>query len=342
MTVRFPAPLRPGDVVGVTAPSSGVEPHQEPRFAFCLQDLRDRGFEVRVGSCVGPGDGVVSAPPAQRAAELTAMLLDPAVRAVVPPWGGELAVDLLPLLDLDALAGAEPTWVVGYSDTTTLLLPLTLVCGLATVHAPGLMDTPVAAPPGLLHWLDVVTAPAGGTLVQTASAQYQGSWPDLREHPHLRQWALSEPTAWQRLGGDAPVRATGRLVGGCLETVAMLPGSPSGDVPAWARRHAPEGLVVHLEVAEADALSACRMLFALRLAGWFETATCVLLGRTSAPAAGGFTQHDAARKALGDLGVPVLLDVDLGHVPPQLVLVDGALATVEWEPGGGRVTQTLA
>jgi muramoyltetrapeptide carboxypeptidase LdcA involved in peptidoglycan recycling len=27
------------------------------------------------------------------------MLTDPAIRAIVPPWGGEIAIDLLPLLD---------------------------------------------------------------------------------------------------------------------------------------------------------------------------------------------------------------------------------------------------
>lgn len=342
MSVRFPAPLRPGDVVGVTAPSSGVRPHEQARFDFCLQDLRDHGFEVRVGACVGGGDGVVSAPAPERAAELTAMLLDPQVRAVVPPWGGELAIDLLGLLDLDALAAAEPTWLVGYSDTTTLMLPLTVVAGLATVHASGLMETPYAAPPPLLHWLDVVTAAPGSTLVQAASAQFQGAWPDLREHPHGTAWALSEPTAWQRLGSEEPFRATGRLVGGCLETVSLLAGSRYGDVPGFARACAPEGLVVHLEVAESSALTACRLLHALRLAGWFDAATCVLLGRTSGPDSGGFSQRDAVRSALGDLDVPVLLDVDLGHVPPQLALVDGALATVAWRPGGGTVSQTLA
>ena len=55
----------------------------------------------------------MSAPKEQRAAELTAMLTDPAIRAVVPPWGGELAIDLLDQLDWDALAAAEPTWLVG-------------------------------------------------------------------------------------------------------------------------------------------------------------------------------------------------------------------------------------
>ncbi|MCW2777872.1 MAG: Peptidase LD-carboxypeptidase [Frankiales bacterium] len=340
MTVRYPPPLQPGDLVGVPAPSSGVRPHEQERFAFCLQDLRDRGFRVRVGAHVGEGDGVVSAPAADRAAEVMAMLLDPEVRAVVPPWGGELAIEVLPLLDLDALVAAA-TWFVGYSDTTTLLLPYTLLTGTATLHAPGLMETPYAAPAPLLHWLDVATAVTGSVLRQAASAQFQGAWPDLREAPHGRAWALSEPTSWRRLGTDAPFAASGRLLGGCLETVVHLTGSRYGDVPRFVREHAPEGLVVHLEVAESSALDACRMLHGLRLAGWFDAATCVLLGRTSAPASGGFTQDDAVRSALGSLPVPVLLDVDLGHVPPQLSLVDGALATVTWEPGGGTVVQEL-
>ncbi|MCU1693380.1 MAG: mccF [Frankiales bacterium] len=341
MTVRFPAPLRPGDLVGVTAPSSGVTDAQRPRLDACVADLRARGFRVRLGEHLGSGDGVVSAPAADRAAELTAMLLDPEVRAVVPPWGGELAVEVLPLLDVEALAAAEPTWFVGYSDTSTLLLALTLTTGTAALHAACLMESLYAAPPGLLHWLDLATALPGTALVQTPSVQHQGRWVDYAAEPEGRSWALDTPTAWTRLDSAEPFRATGRLLGGCVETVSHLSGSRFGDVPGFARRHAPEGLVVHLEVAESAALDVCRMLHGLRLAGWFDAATCVLLGRTSAPASGGFTQLDAVRSALGTLPVPVLLDVDLGHVPPQLSLVDGALATVAWQPGGGSVVQTL-
>ncbi|MGH3753186.1 MAG: hypothetical protein ACRDRP_10895 [Pseudonocardiaceae bacterium] len=32
-------------------------------------------------------------------------------------------------------------------------------------------------------------------------------------------------------GAAAEVSATGRMIGGCLETVLMLPGLPYGDVP---------------------------------------------------------------------------------------------------------------
>src|SRR5687767_10282556 len=121
--IRYPAPLRPGDRVGVTAPSSGVPPGLRRRLEFAVRVVRARGYEVVGGDCLH-ADGIVSAPAADRAAELQAMLTDPAIRAVVPPWGGELAVELLPLLDLEAIAAAEPTWLVGYSDLSTLLVPI--------------------------------------------------------------------------------------------------------------------------------------------------------------------------------------------------------------------------
>src|SRR3954447_13192485 len=101
--MRFPSPLRPGDRIGVTAPSAGVAPAMRPRLEVAVRALEERGFEVVRGDCLG-GDGVVSAPKAARAAELTAMLADPAIRAVVPPWGGEMSIDLLDLVDWAGLA----------------------------------------------------------------------------------------------------------------------------------------------------------------------------------------------------------------------------------------------
>ena len=340
--MRYPDPLRPGDLIAVTSPSSGVASAMWPRLEACVADLRARGFEVRVGDCMA-GDTVTSAPAAERAAELTEMLLDPRVRAVVPPWGGELAIDLLALLDLEALARAEPTWLVGYSDTSTLLLPLTTVTGTATLHGPGLMDTPFRVPAPLRHWLDVAGTARGGTVEQGAASHHQARWPDLVADPGCREQPLTVPTRWRRLdGGTDPVQMTGRLIGGCLETVSMLPGTPYGDVAAFAARHAPEGLLVYLEVAESGATVAARMLHHLRLAGWFAQARGVLVGRTGAPAGHGLSQDDAVRDALGDLGVPVLLDVDLGHVPPQLALVNGALATARLDGAGvGTLVQRL-
>ena len=143
MSVVFPRPLRPGDRIGVTSPSSGVEEPLLPRLRAGIEALRARGYDVVVGDCMD-GTGPTSAPKEQRAAELTAMLAEPAIAAVVPPWGGVLAIDILDQLDWDTLAAAEPTWLVGFSDTSTVLLPLTLRLGWATLHGSNLMDTPTS------------------------------------------------------------------------------------------------------------------------------------------------------------------------------------------------------
>ncbi|MHB1475511.1 MAG: LD-carboxypeptidase [Dermatophilaceae bacterium] len=112
-----------------------------PRLDFCLEFLRQKGFEVVLGDCMD-GSRYVSAPAAERATELTAMLIDPTIRAVIPPWGGELAIDLLPHLDWSRIGAADPTWLVGFSDISTLITSLTLRTGIATIHGNNLMDTP--------------------------------------------------------------------------------------------------------------------------------------------------------------------------------------------------------
>ena len=342
MTVRYPAALHPGDRIGVTAPSSGVPAALRPRLELAVELLRRRGFDVVVGSCMD-GHGPASAPPAERAAELTEMLTDPAIRAVVPPWGGELAVELLPHLDPEVLAAAEPTWLVGYSDTSTLLLALTTATGVATLHGQNLMDTPYRVPAPLASWLDVAGAGAGGRVVQGASRVHRsGGFDDWVLDPAVTEYTLDTPGGWQLLdAGTGPVQTSGRLIGGCLETVTVLAGTPWGDLPAWAREHAPNGVIVYLDVAEHAAFDVARDLWRLRLAGWFDAATAVLVSRTQAPDAPGFTQRDAVRSALGDLDVPVVLDVDCGHVPPHLALVNGARAelTVGSED---TLVQTLA
>jgi len=347
MPVRYPAPLKPGDRIAVTAPSAGVPDDLRPRLDVCVRHLERLGYAVVLGSCMD-GAGVVSAPARERAAELTAFLTDPAVAAVVPPWGGELAIEVVPHLDFEALAAAEPAWLVGYSDISTLLLPLTVRTGTATLHGQNLMDTPYRVPAPLASWLDVVALGEGGTSRQGASTRHRAhgfdSWED---DPEVAEFTLDTPGGWSLLNGagvdtqDA-VQVSGRLIGGCIETISTLAGTAYADLGAFAGAHAPEGLIVYLEAVEEPATSIARHLWRMRLAGWFDQARAVLVGRTRAPDSPGLSQRDAVRSVLGDLPVPVVLDVDCGHVPPHLALVNGALTEVVVSPAGGTITQYLS
>ena len=153
--------------------------------------------------------------------------------------------------------------------------------------------------------------------------------------------AYETETQWTLLSGASTAEFSGRLIGGCLETVSLLAATPYGDIPAFQRHYAPEGLVVYLEVSDADAISTARMLRSLRLAGWFANANGILIGRTTAPAHPEMTQIAAVAHALGDLSIPVVLDFDTGHEPPQMPLVNGAIADIRIDGKHGWIRQTL-
>ena len=301
--VRYPAPLKPGDHIGVTAPSSGVDAPLLPRFEACLAALRDRGYDVVVGRCVD-GASHVSATKEERAHELMGMLTDPDIRAVFPPWGGETAIDLLDVLDWDALAAVDPTWVIGFSDTTTWMLPLTLRLDWATVHGAMLMDEPYRQPDGLARWSDLASA--------TGPVTQRG----LGAAPHGR---LRGPGRRPRPGRVHPRRArdlvhTGaragrrhRPAGGRLHRDGLQPRRNAvRRPPRGGRTDGTRALLVYLEACGDDAFTICRNLHGLRLAGWFDRARAVIIGRTPAPDCDTLTQHEAVADALGGLGVPVV------------------------------------
>lgn len=335
-TTRFPRPLRPGDRIGVTSPSAGVAGAARQRIEFCVDWLRQRGYDVVVGECMD-GAGLTSAPAEQRAAELTRMLADPDIHCVVPPWGGETAIDLVDLVDYDALAEAEPTWLVGFSDMATVLLPITTRLGWATIHGDNLADTPYAVPDGLLHWLDLASGP--GPFVQRDSGVVT-DWVRFEEDPRATEWKHVGASSWEVEGGSS-LDVSGRLVGGCTETIGHLAGTPYGDVRAWAE--ALDGpTIVYLESCEQDAVDTCRFLHAMRLAGWFDRAEALLVGSTRAPDHPDLTQREAVLDAVGRLDLPIVWDLEIGHVPPHLPLVNGALAHVVVDGDVREITQTLA
>ena len=168
---------------------------------------------------------------------------------------------------------------------------------------------------------------------------------DYAAHPTVSDYALDGRGSWVRLdpGHESePVTFSGRLVGGCVETVSFIAGGRFADLEAFADRHAPQGIVHVLDIAEWAATDICRALHAMRLRGWFDRSSGILVSRTRAPGLPDFSQHDAVRDALGMLGVPIVADVECGHVPPYLALVQGADTTVVLDGDERSITQRLS
>ena len=343
---RYPAPLKRGDLIAVTAPSSGVPQALHARLDLVLEHLRSQGFRVEEGHCLRDEVRSASASAEARAAELMALLMRPDVAAIMPPWGGELTIELLERLDFDALGAAPPKWVMGYSDTSTWMLPLLLGSGWATAHGPCLMDLVAGQSDALTAAaMSALATQAGGVFEQRASTHWQSKWTDFALVPNVT-YALTESTQWRCLNrpANAEVVCSGRLIGGCIDTLVHLAGTRFGNVAAFIDQHRSNGTLLYLENAGMSPTELVRAVHRLRWSGWLDGLNGLLIGRSAAPDTTR-AEHLRYAQALDHLfsvmPCPVLVDMDIGHLPPQLVLVNGARADVRLSDAGGVLRQWL-
>ena len=343
--MNYPKPLQPGSVIGVTAPSSGVEASQHSRLELALSMLSNRGFKVREGNCLRSQTKDTSAPAKARADELMTFLTDPEIDAVMPPWGGQRAIELLPHMDFERLKSCPPKWFCGFSDISTLHLPLSLIAGWPTLHGPNLMElaaTPLDANTAAI-W-DVLSCQPGQSVNQHSSQYYQQEVADWLEDPTagLQQ---TEPTRWKRLDqSEQPLQLHGRLIGGCLDTLSRLAGTAYGDVPRLIRASGKHGVLLYLENAQLEPLEMLRALKSLEFHGWFTDISGLLIGRNTGPDTSSeahLSYVDALHEVFDSMPHPTLYDADIGHKPPQVSLVNLASATVHYASGSAMVAQTL-
>jgi muramoyltetrapeptide carboxypeptidase len=335
--IIFPDALKNGDLIAVTAPSSGVEESMHQQLQCSRDHLEKLGFKVIEGNTIWTNDKCVSAPKQKRAAELQKFLLDEQVKAIIPPWGGEFLMEILPLLDWQSLRRQKPKWVLGYSDISTFTFAYTLLTGHATAHGINYFDMHA---PLLDHtsarWIDVLSVAAGASITQCSSSFYRSSW-DVPEP--------DTPTRWSVLGRqDNPARFTGRLIGGCLDTISILLGTSYAPIESFVEDYCAEsGVIWYMESCEMSAADIYRHLWQMRECGWFRHTNGFIFGRAAGYShSKNFELIDALETVFAPISVPVIYDADIGHVPPQMTLVNGALAEVMYSDGKGEITMTFA
>ena len=81
-------------------------------------------------------------------------------------------------------------------------------------------------------------------------------------------------------------------------------------------------------------------LFKMKDMGYFENARAFVFGRVCFPSSfTGMSYIDAAKKILGD--APMIFDADVGHVPPKMTLINGAIAHITASDGKGALEMYL-
>ena len=344
--MRYPKFIRPGDTLGFPAPSFGcnIEPYRTA-FDHAQEVLRQKGFQTVCGPNAYAGDGIgISSSPENCGGEITKMLLSDGIDAVLSCGGGELMCEILRYVDFERIAQAEPKWFMGYSDNTNLTFLLTTLCDTAAVYGP-------CAPSfGMEPWHEAIEDAyrllRGEKLAFEGYRAYETAPDKDAEHP-LEPYACTAPreiVAFDPEKGILPkdsereLAFSGRLIGGCLDVLAMLCGTRYDRVGDFAEKYRDDGLVWFLEACDLNVFAIRRALWQLQNAGWFRHVKGFLIGRPWAgqEARMGLDHIRAVTDVLAEYKVPILLDTDIGHLPPMIPLISGSTAEVRYTPAADR------
>ncbi|MCI9336419.1 MAG: LD-carboxypeptidase [Lachnospiraceae bacterium] len=152
------------------------------------------------------------------------------------------------------------------------------------------------------------------------------------ENP-LTPYHLTEPLAIRTYVGREPaageVSFQGRLLGGCLDCLANLPGTRYDRTGEFVTRYKEDGIIWFLEACELNVFSIRRAMWQLEESGWFEHVKGFLIGRSAnGEPMMGLDAYAAVLEVAGRRNRPVVMDVDLGHLPPMMPMVMGSMADV--------------
>lgn len=297
-TQILPPALREGDTVALISPAGPLANDEE--FTRAEQIVASLGLVPRISRHARKKRGYLAGSDEQRAADFNDAVRDPQVRAIFALRGGYGTMRILDAIDYGGLA-AQPKVVLGYSDLTALLNAITQRTGLVTFHGP-----------------------------VAALSQFTGS-----EIAWLRRAIMQTAPLGELDAGEAVVledgSARGRLAGGNLSLIAALAGTPY-EIDL-------RGALLVIEEVDEPPYRIDRMLTQLRLSGSLRGVTGVLVGRCARcdvdenhPYAA-LPLAETLRDRLGDLGIPVLTQLPIGHDGEQWTLPIGIDARIE----NGRV-----
>ena len=324
----YPEFLKPGDTIGICAPSAGVGRKLES-FDRSLAVLKENGWKIRETASVRINN-VRSASPAERAAELKELFADPDIDFAACAAGGDFLYEILPYVDWEFIA-AHPKWLMGMSDPTSLLFTLTAKYDLAAVYGmnAGSFDTEPFHP-YMQCCLDLIS---GKNTVQHSYDLISSNEPFSDEPEHF-----DRPSRWESTAGDITVE--GRCIGGCIDVLKDLIGTPYDGTKKFIKKYQDDGIIWFFDNFSLGAEVFYRTLLQMKYAGWFEHTNAVLMGRVLFESSDtGMTYEDALKKALP--GIPVVYQADVGHTLPHMTLIMGSVMNLKYAAHKGSISFQL-
>ena len=326
----YPKFLKKPATVGITAPSCGIPESKRASFEKSLATLAHYGLDTVLTDNVYKCGKIASTPADVRASELHSLIDRTDIDMIIAACGGDMLIEMLDYIDYEKIK-ANPKWIMGYSDITGLLLPITLKCDIATIYGPNAGSFDMSELHPMLK--SVFPLLEGKPVVQRSSKMHERERTD--DDTALN---LDTPTVWDSPSGD--FCATGRMLSSCIDCSSYLVGTDFAPVGEFIRKYKDDGIIWNFDNYALTSEALYYSLWNMKHAGWFDNAHAVMISRTLIEGSYfDLSYREAAVNALGD--IPVVLGTDTGHVKPMMPLVNGAITRLTVRDGGGILEQSL-
>lgn len=323
----YPKFLKENSTIGVTAPSAGIGKF-DTDFDKSLDNLRKNNWKIIETSNVR-NEGEVSSSSEVRAKEFKELMQNNEIDAIICATGGDFLTDILPFIKDEDI---KEKLVMGASDPTNLLYLITTKYDIATLygHNAGSFDAS-----NLFTSQKIAIEYLKGNLLPQENYEYYESNRDDRVN---NNYALTEKVEWK--SNKEEIDITGRLIGGCIDCLKYLPGTPYDYTIEFIEKYKDDGIIWYFDIFSMRTEDFYLTLFQLKESGWFKYCKGVITGRVMFP--GGYTSmtyEKALRQILGD--IPIITEADIGHVAPKMTLLNGSIAHITYKNGKGKIEQYL-
>lgn len=331
--MRYPESLKVGDTIGICAPSSGTtEPEKIEKLDKAIENLEKMGYKIVETESVRKDIKGRSTTAKERAKEFMQLWEDDRVKLIIYAGGGDFLMEMLDELDFEKIKQTKPKWTQGFSDITHLSLLLNTLCDIPSMYCENIKDYGMKSL--YRNLLDSLKLVSGENITQTSFEKFE----DDKEDKPDGTYNLTKKVEWKNITGQKEIIMQGRAIGGCLNCVDTLIGTKFDKVTEYIEKYKEDGILWFLECYEMNTPQLQRILWKMKHAGYFENCRGIIFGRPFIMREDyELTADEVILDAIGSLGIPIITEADIGHVPPQLAMVNGAILKITSKEGKGKV-----
>lgn len=333
--IIYPEKLKKGDTIATTAVSM---PANKQKIDIALNNLRELGLNVIETQNVR-GEGIVSSSGKQRAEEFLELYKDTDVKYIIASRGGEFLMEMLPYLHSQKdIIRNNPKWFQGFSDPSLLNIYITTNFNIATINMENISE--YAMNPRYKNINDTIE------FMFSQSKEYeQNSFDKYQkeeyEEGNLKGYNLTEENIYECSKND--ISFEGRIIGGCIDTFNLISGTDMDNISNFVSQFDEEGVIWYLDNCELSPCEFYRRLWYMDQMGYFKNIRGFLIGRSFMQKNNddSFSFKSAVERALEKFNVPIVYNVDVGHIPPQMYFVNGSYGIFKYKDGKGKLIQKL-